>query len=116
MLCMVLLVYLLSGEAEDNSVLVHLARFEDYRRKAGVVRRVGVVLGFHAEAVAEFVNFSPLAGQTAVEEIARVKLQTRLGREHFEDAAGGRLMHAREQGQITDALAEDPVVVVAIAE
>ena len=47
------------------------------------------MLRFQAECFAFLINLAAFAGQTTIKKIARVKLQARLGREHFEDAPGG---------------------------
>ena len=61
-------------------MLVDLARAQDGGRKMGVVDRVGVVLGFQAEADVFGVTHAVLAvgHGVAVDEVARIELDGRL--------------------------------------
>jgi hypothetical protein len=74
------------------------------------------VLGFQAEAVAELILLAGLAGLFAIEEIAAIKLEARLGGEHFHGAAGGRLVHLGGQREFAALVVEHPVMVIAAAE
>jgi len=74
------------------------------------------MLRLHAECAAARVCLAALAVQGAIQEIAGVKLQGRLGGPDLEDAAGLRLVHFRRLGEPGAGLVEHPVVVVALAE
>jgi hypothetical protein len=107
---------LLSGEPEDDGVFVGLTRIQLDGGKTGMIGGIGVVLGLHAKAVAEIVLFASLAPNGAVEEIAGIELQARFGGEHLQDTAAGGLSHAGQDGEVSDPLVKDPVVIVALSE
>src|SRR3972149_4541535 len=67
------------AEGEHGLGRVRLPRLQDRRREARLIRRIRIVLRLEAEAGAVPVNVPRLAGDRAVEEIARVELDTRLG-------------------------------------
>jgi hypothetical protein len=83
-----------------------------------MIRRIGEVLGFEAEAVAIFVDVALLAGDGAVEKISGVELDAGLSGGDFHDAAAGRLVDAggEDEALFVTLTIEDPVVVVAVAE
>ena len=74
------------------------------------------MLGLEAEAVAKLILFASLAAEFAIEEIAAIELNARLGGEHFHGAPGGRFVNLRGHGKRAILVVEYPVVVVAAAE
>src|ERR1035441_1947785 len=74
------------------------------------------MLRFHAEAVAELIDPTALARELAVEEVAGIKLQTRLSGEDLQHPPGGRLIHAPHEAKLPHRFVDYPVVVVAAAE
>src|ERR1035437_3567494 len=74
------------------------------------------MLRFHTEAVAELIDPATFARELAVEEVAGIKLQTRLGGEDLQHPAGGRLIHAPHEAKLPHRFVDYPVVVVAAAE
>jgi hypothetical protein len=60
----------LGSELKHGRALQGLARLQDGAGKRRLVRRVRVVLGFEAEAVAEVVGLAAFAGEFPVEEVA----------------------------------------------
>jgi hypothetical protein len=62
------------------------------------------------------VDLAPLAGESAVEEIAGVELNARFGRRYLHHAPGGRLRNPGREIQPTDRLVQNEVVVIAVAE
>src|SRR5664279_719684 len=74
------------------------------------------MLCFHAEAIAELIDPAALARELAVEEVAGIKLQTRLSGEDLQHPASGRLIHAPHEAKLPHRLVDDPIVVVAAAE
>jgi hypothetical protein len=87
-------------ELVNDGVVVGLARLQFGRWEIRMVRRIGKMLRFHAEGVADLINLAALAGDRAVQEIAGVELQAGLGRPDFHDAAAGRFDDARGQRRI----------------
>src|ERR1700678_1023325 len=80
---------LLGCELEDGGGFVGLAGAESGGGEAGVVGRVGEVLGFEAEAAVLFVLATGASGEGSVEEVAGVELDAGLGGVEGEGAAGG---------------------------
>src|ERR1035441_6040845 len=74
------------------------------------------MLRFHAEAVAELIDPTALARELAVEEVAGIKLQTRLSGEARQHPPGGRLIHAPHEAKLPHRFVDYPVVIVAAAE
>ena len=62
------------------------SRTEDCRRKLRLVDRVRIMLGFEAKRLLFLVDDSAFAFERPVQEIGRVKLHGRLGREHLENS------------------------------
>src|SRR5437667_1943495 len=81
-----------------------------------MVRRVREMLRLHAEGVAEIIDSTAFASQCAVEEVARIELQARLRREHFQHAARRWFFHPREQAERAARFVEHPIMIVALAE
>src|SRR4051812_5261634 len=65
---------LVGAERPDGAAAVPLTRTQRRRREGCLVRRVGVVLRLEAEAGPLRVDAPALAGDRAVEEVARVEL------------------------------------------
>lgn len=76
------------------------------------------MLGLQAEAGTPPVHRTAFAGVRAVEEIPRIDLHGRLGREHLQHAASGRFVHARlsPQGPVPGAKNKGMIVALADAE
>jgi hypothetical protein len=74
------------------------------------------MLRFHAKSITELVDPATFAGKRAVQEIAGVKLQPRLGRQYLEHPSRGRFRDPSQEGEISDLLIENPVMVVTIAK
>src|SRR6185295_2305055 len=85
-----------------------------------MIGRVWEMLRLQAESVALLVHPSRLAGQRAVQKIAGVELDARLGGGHVEHASAGRflepcrVMQGRSCGP-ADRTVQHPVMVVAVA-
>src|SRR5262249_4805570 len=75
------------AEGEDRLRLQPLAGTQNRRRKGRLVRRVGEMLGLQAQAGAALVDAAGLAGDRAIEKIAGIELNARLGGRHVERAA-----------------------------
>ena len=78
-----------------------------------MVDRVGEVLGLQAEPEVLLVGDAGLAGDRAVQEVARVELHAGLGGQHVHDAAAAGLAHRRRHRQHAAAVVQHVVVVVA---
>lgn len=74
-------------------MIVLLARPQQHRREVGLIDRVGPVLGLQAETAVLRVDRSTLALQGAIQEVARVKLDSRLGGVHLQDPPAAAMMH-----------------------
>ena len=90
------------GEFVDDRVLVNLAGLQDGRREARLIRRVGIMLRLHAEAIAERIRPAAFAGDRVVEEISRVELHAGFGRPHIHHATARRLDHSCGMSQRAD--------------
>src|SRR5262245_15605514 len=77
----------LGRELVDGHLPVLLPGLEDHRRETRLVHRVGEVLRLQAEAGMLLIHHPALALHLAVEEVARIELHARLGRQHLHDAA-----------------------------
>ena len=91
------------AELVDRRLLVGLARLEDRVRlllPLRLVHRVRELLGFQAEPVVLLVHRAALAHVRAVQEVAGVELQARLGREHLQHPArsSARVTRAANSG------------------
>src|SRR5579862_9420413 len=86
---------LLHAELVDSCLMIYLTRLELGRGELGLVRRIRIVLSLQAEAVVLVVDLAALANIRAVQEVARIELQTGLVGPDFHDAAGPR---ARDPG------------------
>src|SRR5213594_1048759 len=73
------------------------------------------MLRLETEAVALLIDPSLLAGDRAIEKVARVELQSRLGCRHVERATGRPIDHAGGVLKAFTGTREDEVVVVAEA-
>src|SRR5262249_17520722 len=74
------------------------------------------MLRFHAEAVAELVHPAALPFYRAIQEVARVKLQSRLRGKDFQHASRAWLCYAGHQSELAYGLIEYPVVIVSFAK
>src|SRR2546422_749500 len=74
------------------------------------------MLRLHAESVAELINPAAFALEGAIEKVAGVELQTRLAREHFQHASGGRFGNARNHTKFSQGFVDHPIMIVAVAE
>jgi len=72
------------------------------------------VLGLQAESVAAVVDGAAFADFDAVEEIAAVELDAGFGRQHFEHAAGARLVDGCREDRLSLGGLEHVVLVVAV--
>ena len=77
---------------------------QDGRGETGLVHRIGIALGFKGKGSAELVSF---------EEVAAVKLHSRLVCKHFHISAGNRIGNFAHQFNSVRLLVKAPVVVVA---
>src|SRR6267154_1413473 len=108
---------LFDGEFVAGDGVVAGAGVQDRRGEFRLVGGIGKVLGFQAEGGAFGIGEPALANSCAVEEIAGIKLDARLGGPDFHDAAGSGLEDARgESFAPVHGHAQDEVVVVAAAE
>src|ERR1019366_789156 len=107
---------LLSGELVGRGGLVSLAGLQFGGRESRLIRRIGIMLGFETEGRVLRIDLAALAGEGAVEEIAGVELNARLGGEHFHHAAGGGPFDARRESEARAFAIDHPIVVVAMAE
>ncbi len=69
-----------------SQVRIFITRFQDYRRKAGLVRRIGEMLRFEAEAIVLVVDCA-LAFIGAIQEVSGIELNSRLGGGNFHNSA-----------------------------
>lgn len=107
---------LASGETEAGGGMVLFAGAESCRRPRGVVGCIRIVLGLETDSVAETIDFTPFARDSAVEEITRIDLNTRFCRQYIE---GDTRSRAIECGSVGIVLVrggiQHPVVVVAVS-
>lgn len=96
----------------DRQALIDSSRPQDGRGKIRLVRGIGKVLCFQAEAVMLQVGFAALAGDRPVQEIPGVELETWLGRADLHDPAALGLNHPRRQVHLPAPAPEDKIVVV----
>src|SRR4029450_7723299 len=87
-------------EGKDGFRLIALARSKNRGRKIRLIGRIGIVLRLEAESVALLVDMPGLAGDRAVEKIARVELHAGLGRRHVERATALRVLDLRGMTQL----------------
>lgn len=76
------------------------------------------MMGLQRQSVAEAVDAPAFTGDAAVEEVPRIELQTRLGRENLERATGRRFGDSRRKCESTGRRArtiEHEVVIVSVA-
>ena len=93
------------------------ARFQTDGAEGRAVGGVGEHLRLQRHAVAHAIGLPALAGQAAIEEIARIELHAGLGRQHLQHAARCRVGKAGEEARRARALAGDhPAMVVAVAD
>src|SRR5690606_26321983 len=104
------------AERIDRPRRIRFARVERGARERRLIRRVGIVLRFQAEAVAFVVDVAVLAGDRTVQEIAAVELHARLGRVHFHDAPRLRILDAGRELESVAVAVQHVVVVVPAAE
>src|SRR5262249_59610190 len=89
---------LLRRELVYRRLLIRLTRLENHRWEVRVIDGIREVLGFQAESRVLLVHNAASSGLLAVEEIAGVKLHSRLGCIHLHHAARLRIAHPRRQG------------------
>src|SRR4029453_8849765 len=93
-----------------------LARAQHRAREMRMVGRIGVVRGLQAKCAAPLIEMAALADvarRDALEVVAPIEHQARLGTEHFHDAAGHRFVQPCGQPQPAKRLVYPPVMVVA---
>src|SRR5207249_4014195 len=111
----------LNPKPVDGARAILFPRTQDRRRERGLVGRVGKVLRLHGEAGAAPVDNALLPAQRAVQEVAGIKLQSRLGRGNLHHPAGYGLVHMCGKRHVTlyaalaapAAFVEHEVVIVA---
>src|SRR5258708_6712034 len=74
------------------------------------------MLRLHTKAIAELVKPAELAGDSAIEKVAAVKLQPWLTRENFHHPPARRLIDASHQTSLPEGFIDDPIMVVAFSE
>src|SRR5215203_1200362 len=73
------------------------------------------MLRFETKSVTFFIDPAVFSFD-AVEEISRIKLDARLGRQNLEHASAGRFVSGRGQSQLARIFSQNPVLVVTAAE
>ena len=103
------------AESENAAAVVGLSGAEDDRRPFGLVRRVGIVLGFEADAVALLVDDSLLALDGTVQEVPGIDLDAGLvGIDEERDAGLRAVQHGSILFDVAGGI-QHPVVVVAVS-
>src|SRR5262245_50078377 len=90
-----------------------LPRLQHRRRKLGLVRRIGKMLGLEAKGASPLINLTTLASNAAIKKIARVELHTWLGCVDLHYPATSGLVHSGGQRQLRVAFIQYVVVIVA---
>src|SRR5437016_2752102 len=88
-------------ERVDGRGLVRLPGTEDRRREVGLVRRIWEVLGLERQPIALAVLPATRAVERAVQEVARVELDSRLGGRDRQLATAGRIQQPRRRVEVT---------------
>src|SRR6202165_4844859 len=104
------------AELEYRHAVKLLPRFQLGRGKGGVVGRVRKMLRLQAKCESPVVDAAFFSGDRSVEEVSRVELQSRFGREHLQNPASGRLVRFGRLGQLTRRMIQHEVVVVPLAQ
>lgn len=73
-------------------MVVLLTRLQQHRREVGLIDCIRPVLGLKAETRVLGIDCSSFALQRAIQEVARVKLDPRLGSVHFQDPPASSMM------------------------
>lgn len=73
-------------------MVILLTRLQQHRRKVGLIDCIRPALSFKAESRVLGVDCSTLALQRAIQEVARVKLDPRLGGVHFQHPPASSMM------------------------
>src|SRR5690606_29370433 len=89
---------------------------ENDGRKFRLIGRIGKMLRLNAEAAA-MTKALPPCTETAIEEIAGIKLRARLGGQYFQHTTSGVLFNSRRKTQLARrCLVQHKIVVVAPAQ
>src|SRR5258708_35280602 len=104
-----------SAELEYRHAVELLPWFQLSRGKAGVVGRVREMLRLQAKCESPVIDAAFFSGDRSVEEVPRVELQSRFGREHLQNPASGRLIHFGRLCQLDWRMIQYEVGVVAFA-
>src|SRR5208337_5548190 len=83
------------GKAVDRFRLERLSRAQHGRGEFRVIGRIGIVLRFQAECLPFAVGDAVLALEGAIQKIARVELDRRLGGPDLHHTPSNRLVHFR---------------------
>src|SRR5712664_2379905 len=105
------------GKSIQRGVTIGLSGIEPRRRIVWTIWRVGIGLRLQAQRVILAVNSAIYSGHGPVEEIARIKLDTGLICQNFEDPARLWIFHAGSKtGVAGAAAAQAEIVIVALAD
>jgi hypothetical protein len=105
------------GKSIPRGVAIRLPGIEPRRRIVRTIRRVRIVLRFQAQRVVLAMNAAIFSGHGAVEEIARIKLDSRLIGQKLKDAAGVRIFEAGSRSRFAgSAPAQTEIVIIALAD
>ena len=103
---------LAGAELEERGLMISGAWLKHSRGKLRLVGRVGEVLGLQAQAAPLDVALAPLARQAAVEQIARIELNSWLSGEDCHRAPASRLEEQRRASQLRGGLIQHPAMIV----
>src|SRR5437764_1846281 len=87
------------SKLEYGTRAILLPRAQNRRRKVRMVRRIGVMLRLQRQAITEMIDSAAFAGDAAIEEIAGIKLEARLGSGDLHRATTRWLDDARSEYQ-----------------
>ena len=104
---------LLDGKFVDRFGRKFLAGTQHGGRELGMIRRVGIMLGFQAESAIFLIGLATLADDAGIEMNGGIELHAGLGGQHFHLAAGRRIVHFSGETQRSHFSVEDEVVVIA---
>src|SRR6476660_4881178 len=85
----------LNRKPVHGSGLILLPGLQFRRRERGLVRRIRKMLCLKTESVALLIHFPALAAQGPIQEIPRVKLDSRLVGQRFQDSPRFGIAHPR---------------------
>src|SRR5260370_23200038 len=104
---------LLDGKFVDRFGRKFLAGTQHGGRELGMIRRVGIMLGFQAESAIFLIGLATLADDARIEMNGGIELHAGLGGQHFHLAAGRRIVPFSGETQRSHFSVEDEVVVIA---